>query len=70
MQLVVTVESDDPVIDEIFTYCQVKGIAMYPGRMIVIDHVYWYWRISVEQSAELSWILLRFGRYVVAHSGA
>ena len=70
MHLVVTIESDDPVIDELYTYCQLNDIVMYPGRMIVVDNQYWYWRITAEDSAQLSWILLRFGGYLVAHSGA
>jgi hypothetical protein len=66
MQFVVTVNSTDPVIDQIFTYCDQHDIVMYSGRFIVVDDQYWYWRIEADESAGLSWLLLKYGRYIVA----
>jgi hypothetical protein len=66
MQYVVTVSSADPVIDQIFTYCDQHDIVMYSGRFIVVDDQYWYWRIEADDSASLTWLLLKYTDYIRA----
>jgi hypothetical protein len=65
MQVVVTLESDDPVMDDIFTYCQQHDIPMSPGRYIVLDGRYWIWRIESEPNKHLFWLLLKYPEYLV-----
>jgi hypothetical protein len=66
MQYVVTICATDPVIDQIFTYCCQHDIVMYSGRFIVVDDHYWYWRIEADDSASLTWLLLKYGCYIRA----
>ena len=65
MQVVVTLESDDPIMEDIFSYCQLHDIPMSPGRYIVLDGRYWIWRIEAEPSKHLFWLLLKYPEYLV-----
>jgi hypothetical protein len=65
MRICVTVASNDPVIDEIYTYCQLNSITMHPGAYVYVDGGYWYWRIESEPTSSLTWLLLRYGDYLV-----
>ena len=60
MRICVTCASDSPEIDEIFTYCQLNGIAMWPSSYIWVDNGYWLWRIESESTAKLTWLLLNY----------
>ena len=60
MRICVTIPSDNPVIDEIYTYCQLNGIAMSPGPYIYVGDSYWTWRIECEPSAAVTWLLIRW----------
>lgn len=64
MRIVVTVESDDPVLQEIYDYCAIRGIACYPGRYVVVDDQYWVWQIHAEPSQYVSWLLVKYSRYL------
>ena len=72
MRIVVTVESDDPIMDEIFWYCLANDINMHIGRYIVVDNLYWIWRIDCEPSSAVTWLLLKYDQYLTcvdSHSG-
>ena len=64
MRVVITVESDDPVLQEIYDYCLSHDIVCYPGRYIVVDDQYWIWQIIAEESSSLSWLLLKYADYL------
>jgi len=64
MRLVVTCSSDDPVIDEIYHYCQQHNIVMSCGRYIVVDNHYWIWRIDCEPSSAVTWLLIKWEPYL------
>jgi hypothetical protein len=66
MQYVVTVSTTDPVIDQIYAYCTQHDIPMYSSRYIVVDDQYWAWRIEADQSASLTWLLLKYTDYIRA----
>ena len=66
MRIVVTLESDNPIIDEIYTYCLDHSIGMYPGRYLVVDGLYWIWRIEAEPSSPLTWLLFKYPEYLVS----
>jgi hypothetical protein len=65
MRIVVTVESNDPIIEEIYAYCNQHSIGMYAGRYIVVDDHYWTWRIEAEPSNYLTWLLFKYPDYLV-----
>lgn len=67
MRICVTVNSDNPVIDDIYHYCQVNGIVMYPSSYIYVGTGYWCWRILSEPRKELTWLLLRYGEHLVIY---
>ena len=72
MRIVVTVESDDPIMDEIYWYCCANDINMHIGRYIVVDDHYWIWRIDCEPSSAVTWLLLKYDQYLTcvdSHSG-
>ena len=63
----VTIESDEPVVQQIWDYCAVHnadGIYMAHGRYLVVDGAYWVWRVEAEPSKYLDWLLLRWGQYL------
>jgi hypothetical protein len=60
MRICVTCASNSPVIDEIYTYCQLNGIVMCPGPYIYVDDSYWTWRIESELNSRLTWLLLKY----------
>lgn len=64
MRLVVTCASDDPVIDEIYHYCQSHQLTMSCGRYIVVDDHYWIWRIDCEPSSAVTWLLIKWEPYL------
>jgi hypothetical protein len=64
MRICVTIDSNSPVIDRIFLYCQLNDIAMFPGPYIYVGESYWTWRIEAEPSAELTWLLLCYSDYL------
>lgn len=66
MRIVVTLESDDPRIDEIYSYCNQHSITMFPGRYIVVDDTYWIWRIESDLTKDLLWLLLKYPKYLVS----
>jgi hypothetical protein len=66
MRLVVTLESDDPCMDEIYLYCQQHDIVMSCGRYIVVDDHYWIWRIDCEPSSAVTWLLLKYDQYLTS----
>ena len=60
MRICVTVASDSPVIDQIYTYCQLNDIVMCPGAYIYVGDAYWTWRIESELTSHLTWLLLKY----------
>jgi hypothetical protein len=64
MRLVVTVESDNPIMDEIYGYCCHNDIDMHIGRYLVVDNQYWVWRIDCEPCASVTWLLLKYDEYL------
>ena len=60
MRICVTCASNSRAIDEIFTYCQLNDIPMWPSSYIWVDNGYWFWRIECEANAKLTWLLLRY----------
>ena len=67
MRICVTVNSNNPVIDEIYLYCQINSIVMCPGAYIHVGDSYWTWRIECEPSKQLTWLLLRYGDHLVIY---
>jgi len=67
MRICVTIPSDNPVIDEIYTYCQLNGIAMSPGPYIYVADGYYAWRINCEPSSDVTWLLIRWADYLVVY---
>lgn len=65
MRICVTCASDDPVIDDIYLYCQRHSIGMYCGTLITLNESYWLWRIEQEPTPALTWLLLQWGDYLV-----
>ena len=64
MRICVTLDSNSPVIDRIYHYCQLNGIAMYPGAYIHVGDSYWTWRIESEPNAHITWLLLCYSDYL------
>lgn len=64
MRLVITCESDNPIMDEIYRYCQRHQLVMSCGRYIVVDNHYWVWRIDCEPSPAVTWLILRYDQYL------
>jgi hypothetical protein len=64
MRICVTCYSDDPVIDEIYQYCQSHDLVMSCVRLYVVDNQFWSWRIDSESSPALTWLLLKYGSYL------
>jgi hypothetical protein len=64
MRVVITVESDDPVLQEIYDYCLSHDIACYPGRYVVVNDQYWIWSIISEPSSSLSYLLIKYSEYL------
>ncbi len=64
MRIVVTCESDDPVMDEIYWYCCANHIDMHIGRYILVDNHYWVWRIDSEPCPALTWLLCKYSDYL------
>jgi hypothetical protein len=67
MRICVTLASNNPVIDEIYTYCQLNGIAMSPGHYIYVGDGYWAWRIESEPNRRLTWLLLQYSDHLVVY---
>ena len=65
MRLCVTLPSHSAMIDRIYTYCQQHSIVMRPAQYISVDSGYYTWRIEIEPSAELTWLLIQFGEHLV-----
>lgn len=63
MRICVTLSSNSPVIDEIYTYCQQYG----PGSYIYVDEAYWTWRIESEPNPHLTWLLLQYPNHLVVY---
>ena len=66
MRIIVTLESDDPVMEDIYTYCNNHSIGMYTGSYLILNGSYWVWRIEAEPSKHLFWLLLKYPEYLVA----
>ena len=66
VRIVVTLESDDPVMEDIYAYCNQHSIGMYTGSYLVLDGAYWIWRIEAEPSKHLFWLMLKYPEYLVA----
>jgi hypothetical protein len=64
MRICVTVNSDNPVIDEIYYYCQTNGIDMFPSSYIHVGDSYWLWRIEAEPSRQLTWLMLHWSEHL------
>lgn len=64
MRICVTLDSNSPIIDKIYYYCQVNDIVMYPGPYIHVGDSYWTWRIETEPSKQVTWLLLCYGDYL------
>lgn len=67
MRICVTCASDSAVIDEIYFYCQINQIDMYPGAYIVLDDHYYTWSIHCEPSRHVTWLLLRWADHLVVY---
>ena len=67
MRICVTVASDNPVIDEIYSYCQVNRITMCPGPYVYVGDSYWTWRIECEPCRAITWLLLRYSDHLVIY---
>jgi hypothetical protein len=65
MRLCVTLPSDSPVIDSIFTYCQLHDIAMFPAHYIAVDSGFYAWRIESEPCVALTWLLARWSNHLI-----
>ena len=66
MRIIVTLESDDPVMEDIYTYCCTHSIGMYTGSYLILDGAYWIWRIEAEPSKHLFWLMLKYPEYLTA----
>ena len=66
MRYVLTIDSDDPIMDTIYLECQQRGLNMHIGRYIVVDNHYHVWRIDAEPSSQLTWLLLKYGSYLIS----
>ena len=63
----VTIESDQPVCQQIWDYCadhNQHGIYMAHGRYLIVNGEYWVWRVEAEPSKYLDWLVLRWGQYL------
>jgi hypothetical protein len=67
MRICVTIASNNPVIDDIYHYCQINQIVMCPGPYVYVGDSYWTWRIESEPRKELTWLLLRYGEHLVIY---
>ena len=64
MRICVTLDSHSPVIDQIYRYCQLNDIVMYPGPYIHVGDSYWCWRIEAEPNKQITWLLLCYADYL------
>jgi len=66
MRIIVTLASDDPVMDNINTYCLTHSQIMCTGSHLVLDGAYCILCIQAEPSKHLFWLMLQYPEYLVA----
>ena len=67
MRICVTVASDSPVIDQIYSYCQQWDIVMCPGAYIHVDDSYWCCSIESDSTSRLTWLLLKYPDHLIVY---
>lgn len=70
MRILVTLDSNDPTIDEIMWYCwrhEKQGISFCSGHTIIHDNTYVTWRIYAEPSKYVDLLLLRYSEHLVVY---
>jgi len=67
MRIAITIESDNPIMQDIWDYCHRYGIDIYLGRYIIVNDHYYIWRIDAKPSKYLDYLLIRWNQHLVVY---